>query len=138
MTAPLTNLAAAISRVEGATAQIVVYDVGSRIAQATAAARARGRRVLTELTGAASQTGYQIPIDRALHRIQIAVRAKQCAPNNVARRVRQEARSSSAHHSRSRSSACSLRCSSFSSERRCRRRRVELKDFVTADKLKSR
>jgi amino acid transporter len=33
------KLAQAISRVEGATAQIVVYDVGSRIAQATAAAR---------------------------------------------------------------------------------------------------
>jgi amino acid transporter len=33
------KMAAAISRVEGATAQIVAYDVGSRIAQATAAAR---------------------------------------------------------------------------------------------------
>ena len=33
------RMARAISRVEGATAQIVVYDVGSRIAQATAAAR---------------------------------------------------------------------------------------------------
>jgi hypothetical protein len=32
-------MAAAISRVAGATAQIVAYDVGSRIAQATAAAR---------------------------------------------------------------------------------------------------
>ncbi len=36
------RMARAISRVEGATAQIVVYDVGSRIAQATAAGRARG------------------------------------------------------------------------------------------------
>ncbi len=33
------KMAGAISRVEGATAQIVAYDVGSRIAQATAAAR---------------------------------------------------------------------------------------------------
>ncbi len=33
------KLARAISRIEGATAQIVVYDIGSRIAQATAAAR---------------------------------------------------------------------------------------------------
>jgi hypothetical protein len=33
------KMAAAISRVPGATAQIVAYDVGSRIAQATAAAR---------------------------------------------------------------------------------------------------
>jgi amino acid transporter len=33
------KMAAAISRVAGATAQIVAYDVGSRIAQATAAAR---------------------------------------------------------------------------------------------------
>ena len=33
------KLAQAISRVEEATAQIVVYDIGSRIAQATAAAR---------------------------------------------------------------------------------------------------
>jgi hypothetical protein len=33
------KLAQAISRVEGATAQIVVYDVGSRLSQATAAAR---------------------------------------------------------------------------------------------------
>ncbi|MGA8332018.1 MAG: APC family permease [Mycobacterium sp.] len=33
------KMARVISRVEGATAQIVVYDVGSRIAQATAAAR---------------------------------------------------------------------------------------------------
>ncbi len=33
------KIAAAISRVPGATAQIVAYDVGSRIAQATAAAR---------------------------------------------------------------------------------------------------
>jgi hypothetical protein len=32
-------MAGAISRVEGATAQIVAYDVGSRIAQATATAR---------------------------------------------------------------------------------------------------
>ena len=37
------KMAEAISRVEEATAQIVVYDVGSRIAQATAAARS-GRR----------------------------------------------------------------------------------------------
>jgi hypothetical protein len=37
------KISAAISRVEGVTAQIVVYDVGSRIAHATAAARsARG------------------------------------------------------------------------------------------------
>ncbi|WP_424050751.1 APC family permease [Mycobacterium sp.] len=35
------KMAAAISRVPGATAQIVAYDVGSRIAQATAAARLR-------------------------------------------------------------------------------------------------
>ena len=33
------KMAGAISRVAGATAQIVAYDVGSRIAQATAAAR---------------------------------------------------------------------------------------------------
>ena len=33
------KMAAAISRVAGATAQIVAYDVGSRIAQATATAR---------------------------------------------------------------------------------------------------
>jgi hypothetical protein len=33
------KMAGAISRIEGATAQIVAYDVGSRIAQATAAAR---------------------------------------------------------------------------------------------------
>jgi hypothetical protein len=33
------KMSRAISRVEGATAQIVVFDVGSRIAQATAAAR---------------------------------------------------------------------------------------------------
>ncbi len=33
------RMAGAISRVEGATAQIVAYDVGSRIAQATAAKR---------------------------------------------------------------------------------------------------
>ena len=36
------KMARTISRVEEATAQILVYDVGSRIAQATAAARARG------------------------------------------------------------------------------------------------
>ncbi len=35
------KMAAAISRVPGATAQIVAYDVGSRIAQATAVARSR-------------------------------------------------------------------------------------------------
>jgi hypothetical protein len=35
------KMAAAISRVPGATAQIVAYDVGSRITQATAAARLR-------------------------------------------------------------------------------------------------
>ncbi|WIM88278.1 APC family permease [Candidatus Mycobacterium wuenschmannii] len=34
------KMAGAVSRVEGATAQIVAYDVGSRIAQATAVARA--------------------------------------------------------------------------------------------------
>jgi hypothetical protein len=33
------KLAQAVSRVEGATAQIVVYDVGSRIDQAMAASR---------------------------------------------------------------------------------------------------
>jgi amino acid transporter len=37
------KMAAAVSRVDGATAQIVAYDVGSRIAQATAAVRARER-----------------------------------------------------------------------------------------------
>jgi amino acid transporter len=36
------KMAATISRVPGATAQIVAYDVGSRIAHATAAARSRG------------------------------------------------------------------------------------------------
>ena len=35
------KISAVISRVQGATAQIVVYDVGSRIAHATAAARSR-------------------------------------------------------------------------------------------------
>jgi hypothetical protein len=37
------KMAGAISRVEGATAQIVAYDVGSRIAQATATARSEKR-----------------------------------------------------------------------------------------------
>jgi hypothetical protein len=35
------KMAATVSRVAGATAQIVAYDVGSRIAQATAVARSR-------------------------------------------------------------------------------------------------
>ena len=38
------KMAGAISRVAGATAQIVAYDVGSRIAQATAAARSQKKR----------------------------------------------------------------------------------------------
>ena len=44
------KMARAISRVEGATAQIVAYDVGSRIAQATAAARSgKGRCLVNTL-----------------------------------------------------------------------------------------
>jgi amino acid transporter len=46
------KMAGAISRVPGATAQIVAYDVGSRITQATAAARSRkndARKALREL-----------------------------------------------------------------------------------------
>src|ERR1700744_5345125 len=41
------KISAASTRVEGATAQIVVYDVGSRIAHATAAARS-GKRDASE------------------------------------------------------------------------------------------
>jgi hypothetical protein len=46
------KMAATISRVPGATAQIVAYDVGSRINQATTAARSRkndARKALREL-----------------------------------------------------------------------------------------
>jgi hypothetical protein len=51
------KMAAAISRVAGATAQIVAYDVGSRIAQATAAARSEKNdaKALRELSTTADK-----------------------------------------------------------------------------------
>jgi hypothetical protein len=51
------KMAAAISRISGATAQIVAYDVGSRISQATAAARSEKdeKKALRELHTTADQ-----------------------------------------------------------------------------------